>query len=329
MNMYFTASTILCDCMLCADGQSERVCIFQGDRAFYADWDWDANFGCQSIILEHNTLNELVARLQHEIGIPPMNCKLRDREEGDQELTDQEFTMSHGNSQALYGRFTDWKKDVHFKMYMPWTGSLKHTVKLRPPPGGMFALVQVTSPGGMFALDRLEVEVNVTHNMTSQQYASSIRDAIRDAFNQRGWNTTISAADIEQQCGMPESAMIFMESAGSVHEWGSGVASTVCDDRWVRGWSAVTIPDWPKETTPGMTLQVKTLTGKTVTLSLPEHTGTTIDRVKSMIQFSDRIPPDQQRLIFAGRAVEDGRTLQDYKIKKGSVLHLLLRLRGT
>jgi hypothetical protein len=76
-----------------------------------------------------------------------------------------------------------------------------------------------------------------------------------------------------------------------------------------------------------MTIQVffKTLTGKNLTLDLDPNES--VENVKKLIHEKEGIPPDQQRLVFSGKQLDDGKLLSDYDVKSESTVHLVLRLR--
>jgi len=76
----------------------------------------------------------------------------------------------------------------------------------------------------------------------------------------------------------------------------------------------------------GMLVKVKTLTGKEIEIDI-EPTDK-IERIKERVEEKEGIPPPQQRLIFGGKQMADDKTAKDFNIEGGSVLHLVLALRG-
>ena len=75
-----------------------------------------------------------------------------------------------------------------------------------------------------------------------------------------------------------------------------------------------------------MQIFVKTLTGDTLTIEVDGDT--TIEQTKMKIQDQNGVPPDLMRLIFAGKQLEDDRTLSSYNIQKEDTMHLVLQMRG-
>ncbi|CEG67803.1 Putative NEDD8 [Rhizopus microsporus] len=75
-----------------------------------------------------------------------------------------------------------------------------------------------------------------------------------------------------------------------------------------------------------MLVKVKTLTGKEIEIDI--EPSDKISRIKERVEEKEGIPPQQQRLIYSGKQMSDEMTANQYGIEGGSVLHLVLALRG-
>jgi len=97
-------------------------------------------------------------------------------------------------------------------------------------------------------------------------------------------------------------------------------------ERWKTSWSTHAAVGMLSERREKMLIKVKTLTGKEIEIDI-EPTDR-VERIKERVEEKEGIPPQQQRLIFSGKQMNDEKTAADYKVSGGSVLHLVLALRG-
>jgi len=75
-----------------------------------------------------------------------------------------------------------------------------------------------------------------------------------------------------------------------------------------------------------MRIKVKTLTGREIELDIDDEDK--ITRIKEKVEEQSGVPPQQQRLIYSGRQMQDDKTAKELGVKPGDVLHLVLALRG-
>lgn len=138
-----------------------------------------------------------------------------------------------------------------------------------------------------------------------------------------------AAGTVRQFVAMPFDSGYSVESQMTGHDSLGGIQFEITPykpDPRVRpyGWQRP-IPEHPEG--KNIVVFVKTLTGGTVSLH-PLSFGETIDVIRECFWRREGTTPDQQRLVFAGKQLEDGRTLADYGVKNECTLHLILRLRG-
>jgi hypothetical protein len=169
---------------------------------------------------------------------------------------------------------------------------------LQEPGTIMDSIVCVTAGG---------ISVYVTAGMSRADAQQSVKDFLRTCVPPHASNAAVAAG-------------LLGAVANVAADGASGVPASTAAVRGGGGGGG------GKAAGTGFVIKVKTNTGRDIPLVVAS--GTSIEEVKNMIEEAEGIPPDQQRLIFSGQQLEDGRSLGDYRIAADCVVHLVLRLAG-